>query len=85
MIPVCWQSKRIQRVTKSPLASETLALGDAADAAFFMASFVREVFGLVLLPPISCVTDSSSLVEHLHTSKVSTYLIYLMWVHHWEA
>ena len=71
MIPVCWQSKRIQRVTKSPLASETLALGDAADAAFLMASFVREVFGLVLLPPISCVTDSSSLVEHLHTSKVS--------------
>ena len=36
-IPISWQSKRIQRVTKSPLASETLALGDAADAAFLIA------------------------------------------------
>ena len=27
-VPLSWQSKRLQRVTKSPLASETLALGE---------------------------------------------------------
>ena len=30
--PILWQSKKLKRVTKSPLASETLALGEAADA-----------------------------------------------------
>ena len=70
-IPISWQSKRIQRVTKSPLASETLALGDAADAAFLIALMMKEVFGLEVQPPITCITDSSSLVQHLHTTKVS--------------
>ena len=70
-IPISWQSKRIQRVTKSPLASETLALGEAADAGFLMSSLIKEVFGLTSLPPITCITDSSSLVQHLHTSKLS--------------
>ena len=70
-IPISWQSKRIQRVTKSPLASETLALGDAADAGFLIASLIKEVFGLPSPPPITCITDNSSLVNHLHTSKLS--------------
>jgi hypothetical protein len=71
-VPLSWQSKKLQRVTKSPLASETSALGEAADAGFFVASLIKEVFGLLSLPPIKCVTDSSSLVQHLHTTKLSS-------------
>ena len=68
-VPVSWQSKRLHRVTKSPLASETLALGEGADAGFLIASMMKEVFGLKSESPIHCITDSSSLVETLHTSK----------------
>jgi hypothetical protein len=72
LVPMSWQSKKLHRVTKSPLASETLALGEGADAGFLVASMVKEVFGLDTLPPISCITDNSSLVQHLHTSKISS-------------
>ena len=59
-------------MTKSPLASETLALGEGADAGFLLAEMVKEVFGLNIRPQINCITDSKSLVQHLHTSKVSS-------------
>ena len=32
--PIMWQSKRISRVVKSTIATETLALVDAAEASF---------------------------------------------------
>ena len=70
-VPISWQSKKLKRVTKSPLASETSALGEAADAGFLVASLMKEVFGLMSLPPIQCVTDSNSLVQHLHTTRLS--------------
>ena len=70
-VPMSWQSKKLHRVTKSPLASEALALGEGADAGFLIASMMKEVFGLTSRPSISCVTDSSSLVQHLHTTKIS--------------
>ena len=63
-----WKSKRIPRVTKSPLASEASALGDAADAGYLIASLTKEVFNLKTAPPIHCKTDSKSLVQTLHTS-----------------
>ena len=72
LVPMSWRSKKLHRVTKSPLASEALALGEGADAGFLIASMVMEVFGLRSLPPINCITDSSSLVQHLHTSKMSS-------------
>ena len=34
---ISWQSKKLNRVTKSSLASEALALSEAADAGFLMA------------------------------------------------
>ena len=71
VVPMSWQSKKLHRVTKSPLASETLALGEGADAGFLIASMIKEVFGLTSLPAITCITDSSSLVQNLHTSKIS--------------
>ena len=60
----------IKRVTKSPLASETSAVAEGADAGFLMASFVKEVFNLRSAPPIHCKTDSKSLVQTLHTCKL---------------
>ena len=67
-VPMSWKSKRIPRVTKSPLASEASALGDAADAGYLIASLTKEVFNLKTAPPIHCKTDSKSLVQTLHTS-----------------
>ena len=67
-----WSSKKLHRVTKSPLASETLSLGEAADAGYLIASMWQEVFGLISLPEIQCVTDNKSLDEMLKTTNVIT-------------
>ena len=69
--PIRWQSKKLARVTKSPLASETLAMGEAADAGFLVACMIQEIFRLSSLPKIECITDNSSLVETLKTSKLT--------------
>ena len=68
--PISWQSKKLSRVTKSPLASETLALSEAADAGFLVASMMQEIFRLSHLPPVLCLTDNSSLTETLHTARI---------------
>ena len=47
--PLIWQSRKLCRVTKSPLASETLAFGEAADAGKLMCAFVEG--GLSLASP----------------------------------
>ena len=68
--PIMWQSKKLDRVTKSPLASETMVLADGADTAFLVASMLQEIFNLTSLPPIECRTDSDSLIKFLATSHV---------------
>ena len=68
--PIMWQSKRLHRVTKSPLASETMALAEAADAGYFLAQITQEIFNLKKKLKIVCNTDSKSLVDHLSNSKV---------------
>ena len=68
--PIMWQSKKLTRVTKSPLASETLELAEGADAGFLIAAMIKEVFNLTKLPEIICSTDSKSLTEFLKTSHV---------------
>ena len=70
VVPISWQSKKLTRVTKSPLASETLALNEAADSGFLIASMVQEMFGLSSLPMVDCFTDNGSLTETLQTSKI---------------
>lgn len=67
--PLLWQSKKLKRVAKSPLASETLAFGEMADAAKLMATLVKEVFRLNELPPVHCFTDSKSLHDTALTSN----------------
>ena len=70
VVPVVWQSKKISRVTKSPLASETLALSEGADAGYLLATQIKEIFLLENLPQIRCVTDNKSLFETMQTSNL---------------
>ena len=70
MAPISWQSRKFNRVTKSPLASEALALNEEADAGLLMASICQEVFGLSVLPKVLCRTDNESLKEALYSPKV---------------
>ena len=69
--PIMWSSKKLKRVTKSPLASEASILTDAADAGFLVSKMVQEVFGLQKLPSVTSKTDSRSLWDHLNTTKVT--------------
>ena len=69
--PISWDSKKLKRVTKSPLASEASILTDAADAAFLVGKMFQEVFRLKEMPEITSLTDSKSLSDHLNTTKVS--------------
>ena len=70
--PIIWQSKKLVRVTKSPLASETSAVGEAADAGFFIASLLSEIFREPQLQTVHCFTDSKSLVESAMNTKMPT-------------
>ena len=67
--PMSWKSKKLTRVTKSPLATEVSAVADAADHGFLMASMVKELFNLKEIPPINLITDSYSLKQHLASDK----------------
>ena len=67
--PILWQSKKLKRVTKSPLASETLALGEAADAALLISHLMMEIYKLDHLPFVSTYTDSKSLRDAAHTTN----------------
>lgn len=72
VIPICWSSKKLNRVTKSPLASETLALCEGADAGFLVSTMLQEIFQLSKLPKVICFTDNKSLNETLKTSTIVT-------------
>ena len=68
--PVTWQSKKLDRVTKSPSANEVMSVEDAADSGFMVASIIKELYDMEKLPVIEQRTDSKSLKEHLRTKKV---------------
>ena len=63
-----WQSKKLHRVTKSTLASETLAVIEAVDAAVLLRLQIQEIYGVI--PDIFVYTDSKSLYQTVHTSHV---------------
>ena len=70
VIPIWWKSKKLNRVTKSPLASETMAVNEAADSRFLVAMMVAEVFNLSKRPDVTCRTDCKSLIDALSTTHV---------------
>ena len=70
MDPICCTSKKLDRVTKSPLASETLALSEVADAAVLIAAMLQETFKLSRLSEVFCKTDNVFLVETIKSSNL---------------
>lgn len=68
--PIVWSSKRLNRVTKSPLASETMAFAKAADAGHLVAELISELFQTSQKIEVNCYTDSKSLKDHLESSNI---------------
>ena len=58
------------RVTKSPLASETLAVSEAADAGYLIACMISEIFKLPKPGTIKCYTDNKSLYESVQSATI---------------
>ena len=69
MVPVLWKSKKLRRGTKSPLASEILAVGEASDAGVLLSKTIMEAYRLSKPPAVICYTDSKSLIENLKSSN----------------
>ena len=69
LAPISWSSKKLKRVTKSPLASEALALGEGSDVAYLVVCKMKETFRLEDRPEIHGLTDSRSLSDAIHTSN----------------
>ena len=70
-VPITWKSKKSERLTKLPMASETMALAESADAGHFAALMSKEIFGLKTVPKVFCKTDNKSLEEYLKSSKLT--------------
>ena len=68
--PISWKSKKLERVTKSPLATEISAVADTADYAHLVASMLKEIFCLKKSPTVELVTDSKSLKDNLESTRV---------------
>ena len=71
LIPLSWQSRKLRRITKSPLASEASAECEGADAAYLIASTLEELYPKRGVN-VTCKTDSKSLLDNLKTTKVNT-------------
>ena len=67
-----WKSKKLERMTKSPLATEVSAAADATDHGHLVAPMVEELYCLEKLPCIELFTDSKSLKDHLESTRVIT-------------
>jgi hypothetical protein len=70
LIPLSWQSKKLHRITKSPLASEASAVCEGADATYLIAATMKEVYPQTDVKVV-CKTDSKSLFDNLKTTKVN--------------
>ena len=68
--PMVWRSKKLNRVTKSPLASEAMAFAEAADAGYLVAEIIKEVNGTTRKVVVNCYSDSKSLKDHLESSNI---------------
>ena len=68
-VPLTWESKKLSRVTKSPLASETLALGEGADSGFLLMALLKDILPSTKISTITCFTDNHSLVETVSSTN----------------
>ena len=70
MALICWSLKNLDQVTKSSLASETLALSEAAETCVLIAAMVQETFTLLRPPEVFCKINSAYKVETLISSDL---------------
>ena len=70
-VPIKWKSKKLERATKSPMATETIFLAESADAGHFVALMTKEIFGLKTAPRVFCYTDNKSPEEHIKSLNVT--------------
>ena len=66
--PLSWQSKKLQRVVKSTLGAETMALMSGVENAMLFAAMIQEVSGSKITQ-IVARTDSKSLYDAANSSK----------------
>ena len=59
MASICWSSKKLDRITKSPLGPETIVFSEAADVGVLIAAMLQEIFKLHKLPGVLCKTDNA--------------------------
>ena len=64
----------MERITKSPIVSETMSLAKAADTAYFVALMVKQIYGLENAPKPFCKIGNKSLAEYLKNPKVIQHL-----------
>ena len=65
---IAWKSRKIKRVIKSTLASETLAMEQALEACFMIKSFICEIMNRQVSEeflPIKCYVDHKSLIDSI--------------------
>ena len=71
--PVTWQSRKLRRVARSTLASETLALADGVDCALSVAKLLKELLLNKYSTdeiPIKCYIDNNDLQQALYSKKL---------------
>ena len=67
---IFWQSKRIQRVVKSSMAAETLALVEGLESALLIKSLLNEILHQNKKTiPIEAITDSKSVFQSAYSTN----------------
>ena len=71
--PVMWRSRKLRRVVKSTMASETLIQVEAAEASYWIANLLSEILyekkESRVMPRIECHTDNHQLYDAVHSLK----------------
>ena len=64
-----WASNRIDRIVKSTLGAETLALVDGSDTAYYISKLLSEIMINIPVTNIErkCLTDSKSICDNILT------------------
>ena len=66
--PLLWRSKKLERVVKSTIAAETLALNEGAKYGIFLAHILNQLLEGIKVK-IICYTDNKSIVDALLSTK----------------
>ena len=71
--PIAWQSKRVQRVVRSTLAAETLALVEGCERAYMAGRLLNEILSGTnekYVKPVLCVVDNRSLFQSAQSTNI---------------